>query len=67
MAREQQTRRVRGLRGKVETAGGKKGVDLDRGKSRDQRGALQSFFQSPGGAIGVAGFDDKKKRRVDAE
>jgi len=55
------------LRGKAETARGERRFDLGRSKSRDQRAALQPFFQSPGGAIFVACFDDEKGGRVKAE
>ena len=62
MIRQQQARRERGLRGKAEAAGGKRRLDLDPGQRRDQRATFQPFFQSPGGILGSARFDEKKKR-----
>jgi hypothetical protein len=54
------------LRGEAETARDKLRLDLDRRQRRDQRAALQAFFQRPGGGIGVAGLDDEEERRVEA-
>lgn len=66
MIRQQQARRARGLRGKAEAAGGKRRLDLDPGQRRDQRATFQPFFQSPGGILGSARFDEKKKRGIEA-
>jgi hypothetical protein len=66
MIRQQQTRRVRGLRGKAKAAGDKLRLDLDPGQRRDQRAASQPFFQSPGGILGSARLDQKKQRRIEA-
>jgi hypothetical protein len=66
MVREQQAGRARGLRGQAEAARGERRLDLDRGQRRDQRAALQPFFQGPGGGCGIARLDDEEKRRVEA-
>jgi hypothetical protein len=55
------------LRGETETARGERRFDFDRGERRNQRAALQAFFQSPGGAVGVGGFGDKKQSGIEAE
>jgi hypothetical protein len=67
MPGQKEAGRARYLRGKAKTARGKRGINLDCGKRRDQRAALQPFFQSPSGPIGAAGFDDEKKGGIDAE
>ena len=66
-SRQQQAGRARGLRGKTETACGERRLDLDLGKSRDQRAAFQSFLQGPGGVPGIACLHYEKKRGVEAE
>ena len=66
MAREQQAGRARGLRGKTETAGRKRRLDLDLGKRRDQRATLQPFFQSPGRVVFIPGHHHERKSGVEA-
>ena len=67
MAREKQARRARGLRGKAETAGGERRLDLGLRQGGPQHPALQPFFQGPGGVLDRSGLDDEKQRRVEAE
>ena len=55
------------MRGKTETTGCQRRLDLDLGQSRDQRAAFQPFFQSPGGVLGLARLHHEKKRGVEAE
>ena len=55
------------MRGKTEPARGERRLDLDLGKSRDQRAAFQSFFQGPSGVPGIACLHHEKKRGVEAE
>ena len=55
-----------GARGKAETPGRKRGLDLGLSQAGAQRGAFQPFFQSPGGLVRAARFDDEETRRVEA-
>ena len=55
------------MRGKTEAAGGECAFDLYLRQSRDQRAALQSFLQSPGGFFRIPRLDDEKKRWIKAE
>ena len=55
---------MRGLRSKTEAAGRKLCLDFDPGKCRDQRAALQSFFESPGRVVVIFGHHDEGKGGV---
>lgn len=66
MIREQETGRARTLRGEAETARHKRRLDLDRGERRNQRAALQTFFESPGRVVFVPDHHDEKKSGVEA-
>lgn len=67
MAGEEQAGRVPGFGGEAETAGHEWCLHLDLTESGDQRPALQPFFQRPGGILRMAGLDDEKEGRVEAE
>lgn len=66
MIREQEARRARSLCGEAETAGHKRGLDLDPGERRDQRATLQTFFESPGRVVFIPGHHDENKRGIEA-
>ncbi len=55
------------MRGKTETPGDDRGLDLDLRQGCDQGATLQPLFQSPGGVLHVSRLDDEKERGVEAE
>ena len=65
MTGEEKARNSGGARGKPETPGRKRGLDLGLSQTRAQRGAFQPFFQSPGGLVRAARFDDEEARRIE--
>ncbi len=67
MVGKEQARRVPGFGGEVETAGHEGCLHLDLAESGYKRPALQPFFQRPGGVLRMAGLDDEKEGRVEAE
>jgi hypothetical protein len=54
------------LRGKAEAAGGKGGLEGDLREAGEERAALQSFFQGPGGVVRRPCLDDEQARRIEA-
>lgn len=67
MAREQQAGRARGLPSEAEAARDERRLDLDLRERRDERPALQPFFERPSGVLGCSRLDDEEERRVEAE
>jgi hypothetical protein len=66
MIGEQEAGRARTLRSEAETARRERGLDLDGGECRDQRAALQTFFQSPGRVGFIPDHHDEEKSGVEA-
>ena len=66
MIGEQEAGRARILRGEAETARHERGLGLDGGERRDQRVALQTFFESPGRVVFIPDHHDEKKSGVEA-
>jgi hypothetical protein len=65
MAGEEKTGGAGGLGGEAKAAGGKRRLNVDLGEPGNERTALQSLFQGPGGVLGLAGLDNKKAGGVE--
>lgn len=64
---EKQARGAGTLGGKAETTADQRRSDLDLPQGCKQNSTFQSFFQRPCGIDVVAGVDDQKQRRVEAQ